>query len=63
MIAVVAAATNVAVANFTNTTGYQQPLKKFTPDAMVASGIVPQHLSTVIVAEELLLPNVSVTTA
>ena len=41
-----------ALANFTNTTGYQQPLKKFTPDAMVASGIVPQHLSTVIVAEE-----------
>jgi spermidine/putrescine transport system substrate-binding protein len=41
-----------ALANFTNTTGYQQPLKKFTPQAMVASGIVPQHLSTVIVAEE-----------
>jgi spermidine/putrescine transport system substrate-binding protein len=41
-----------ALDNFTNTTGYQQPLKKFTPDAMVASGIVPPRLSTVIVAEE-----------
>jgi spermidine/putrescine transport system substrate-binding protein len=41
-----------ALANFTNTTGYQQPLNKFTPDAMVSSGIVPEHLSTVIVAEE-----------
>ncbi len=41
-----------ALDNFTNTTGYQQPLKEFTPEEMVSSGIVPEHLSTVIVAEE-----------
>jgi spermidine/putrescine transport system substrate-binding protein len=43
--------TDNALANFTNMTGYQQPLKQFTPEAMVSSGIVPEHLSTVIVAE------------
>jgi spermidine/putrescine transport system substrate-binding protein len=43
--------TKNALANFTNTTGYQQPLKDFTPEAMVSSGVVPDHLSTVIVAE------------
>jgi spermidine/putrescine transport system substrate-binding protein len=41
-----------ALANFTNTTGYQQPLKKFTPESMTASGIVPPSQSTVIVKEE-----------
>jgi spermidine/putrescine-binding protein len=41
-----------ALNNFTNTTGYQSPIKQMTPDSMVQSGIVPQHLATVIVAEE-----------
>jgi len=41
-----------ALNNFTNTTGYQSPIKQMTPDSMVQSGIVPQHLDTVIVAEE-----------
>lgn len=40
-----------ALANFTNTTGYQSPLKAMTPESMTSSGIVPQHLSSVIVAE------------
>jgi len=41
-----------ALDNFTNTTGYQSPLKQMTPDSMVHSGIVPPKLSTVIVSEE-----------
>ncbi|MFL5735981.1 MAG: PotD/PotF family extracellular solute-binding protein [Actinomycetota bacterium] len=41
-----------ALDNFTNTTGFQSPIKQMTPDSMVQSGIVPEHLSTVIVAEE-----------
>jgi spermidine/putrescine transport system substrate-binding protein len=40
-----------SLANFTNTTGYQMPLKAMSPDAMVSSGIVPEHLASVIVAE------------
>ena len=40
-----------ALANFTNTTGYQMPLKAMTPQSMVSSGIVPDHLSSVIVSE------------
>jgi spermidine/putrescine transport system substrate-binding protein len=43
--------TDNALANFKGTTGYQQPLKDFSPDAMVGSGIVPEHLASVIVAE------------
>jgi spermidine/putrescine transport system substrate-binding protein len=41
-----------ALENFTNMTGYQQPVSAFTPQAMVNSGIVPKHLETVIVSEE-----------
>jgi spermidine/putrescine transport system substrate-binding protein len=41
-----------ALANFTNTTGYQMPLKSMSRDVMVSSGIVPDHLSSVIVTEE-----------
>lgn len=41
-----------AMENFTNMTGYQQPVHAFTPQSMVDSGIVPDHLSTVIVSEE-----------
>lgn len=40
-----------SLANFKNTTGYQMPIKAMSPDAMVSSGIVPEHLSSVIVAE------------
>jgi len=40
-----------SLANFQNTTGYQMPIKAMSPDAMVSSGIVPDHLSSVIVAE------------
>jgi spermidine/putrescine transport system substrate-binding protein len=43
--------TDNAMANFRDTTGYQMPLKTFSPEAMVSSGIVPEHLSSVIVAE------------
>ncbi len=41
-----------ALANFTNTTGYQMPLKSMSRDSMVSSGIVPEHLASVIVTEE-----------
>ena len=41
-----------ALANFTNMTGYQMPVSAFTPESMVSSGIVPKHLSTVIVSED-----------
>ena len=40
------------LANFTNTTGYQMPLKSMTQDSMVSSGIVPDHMKNVIVTEE-----------
>jgi spermidine/putrescine transport system substrate-binding protein len=33
-------------------TGYQPPLKKFTPDTLVAQGYIPKNLSTAIVREE-----------
>jgi spermidine/putrescine transport system substrate-binding protein len=41
-----------ALTNFKVTTGYQMAVKTMTPEAMVNSGIVPDHLSTVIVSEE-----------
>ena len=41
-----------AQANFVNMTGYQMPVKSMTPDSMTASGIVPAHLSSVIVSQE-----------
>jgi spermidine/putrescine transport system substrate-binding protein len=40
-----------AMTNFTNTTGYQMAMKAMTPESMTSSGIVPSHLSTVIVSE------------
>jgi spermidine/putrescine transport system substrate-binding protein len=43
--------TTNALANFTNTTGYQMPLTNFSPEAMTASGAVPSRLSAAIVAE------------
>jgi spermidine/putrescine transport system substrate-binding protein len=41
-----------ALTNFKVTTGYQMAIKSMTPAAMVSSGIVPPHLSTVIVAQD-----------
>jgi spermidine/putrescine transport system substrate-binding protein len=41
-----------ALNNFKITTGYQMAVKSMTPEAMVNSGIVPDHLSTVIVSQE-----------
>ncbi len=41
-----------ALENFTNMTGYQQPVHAFTPQSMVDSGLVPKHLEDVIVSEE-----------
>jgi spermidine/putrescine transport system substrate-binding protein len=41
-----------AMANFVNMTGYQTPVAGLAPQTMVSSGIVPKHLSAVIVAEE-----------
>jgi spermidine/putrescine transport system substrate-binding protein len=38
--------------NFTNTTGYQMPVKSMTRESMVSSGIVPAALETIIVTEE-----------
>jgi spermidine/putrescine transport system substrate-binding protein len=42
---------HVAGQNF-GFTGYQPPLKKFTPDTLVAQGYVPKNLATAIVKEE-----------
>jgi len=41
-----------SLANFTNTTGYQMAVKSMTPESMVQSGLVPDHLSTVIVSTD-----------
>jgi len=41
-----------SLANFTNTTGYQMPVNSMTPESMVSSGLVPEHLSTVIVSTD-----------
>jgi spermidine/putrescine transport system substrate-binding protein len=40
-----------AQTNFTDTTGYQMPLNAMTPESMTSSGVVPQHLASVIVSE------------
>lgn len=40
-----------ALTNFTSTTGYQMGVKSMTPESMVSSGVLPQRLSSVIVAE------------
>lgn len=42
---------HVAEQNF-GFTGYQPPLKKFTPDTLVADGYLPQNLSPAIVREQ-----------
>ena len=43
-------ATN-AMTNFTSWTGYQMPQKTMTRDALVATGVVPEHLANVYIEE------------
>jgi spermidine/putrescine transport system substrate-binding protein len=38
--------------NYTTYTGYQQPIKNITPESLVGSQVVPEHLATTIVREE-----------
>jgi spermidine/putrescine transport system substrate-binding protein len=38
--------------NYTTYTGYQQPIKDITPESLVGSQVVPEHLATTIVREE-----------
>jgi spermidine/putrescine transport system substrate-binding protein len=42
---------DIAKQNF-GYTGYQPPLKKFTPDSLVAQGYVPKNLASAVVREE-----------
>jgi hypothetical protein len=37
--------------NFTSWTGYQMPQKTMTRDALVATGLVPEHLANVYIIE------------
>jgi spermidine/putrescine transport system substrate-binding protein len=41
-----------AQTNYTTYTGYQQPIKGITPESLVGSRVVPDHLATTIVREE-----------
>jgi spermidine/putrescine transport system substrate-binding protein len=41
-----------ALTNYTTYTGYQQPMKGITPESLVGSEVVPEHLSTTVVTEE-----------
>jgi hypothetical protein len=38
--------------NFTTWTGYQMPQKTMTRDALVGTGLVPEHLANVYIVEE-----------
>lgn len=38
--------------NYTTYTGYQQPVKGITPESLVGSQVVPEHLATTVVREE-----------
>lgn len=44
--------TENARTNYTTYTGYQQPMKGITPESLVGSAVVPEHLSTTVVTEE-----------
>ena len=44
--------TQNATTNYTTYTGYQQPMKGITPESLVGSAVVPEHLSTTVVSEE-----------
>jgi len=41
-----------ALTNYTTYTGYQMPQKNVTPESLVGSGVVPDHLATTVVTEE-----------
>lgn len=41
-----------ALTNYTTYTGYQQPIKGITPESLVGSEVVPEHLATTVVREE-----------
>ena len=40
-----------AMTNFTTWTGYQMPQKTMTREALVATGLVPEHLANVYIQE------------
>jgi spermidine/putrescine transport system substrate-binding protein len=44
--------TDNARTNYTTYTGYQQPMKDITPESLVGSQVVPEHLATTVVTEE-----------
>ena len=44
--------TQNATTNYTTYTGYQQPMQGLTPEALVGSAVVPEHLATTVVREE-----------
>lgn len=44
--------TENATTNYTTYTGYQQPMKGITPESLVGSQVVPEHLATTVVTEE-----------
>ena len=44
--------TQNATTNYTTYTGYQQPMKGITPESLVGSAVVPEHLASTIVREE-----------
>lgn len=44
--------TQNATTNYTTYTGYQQPMKDITPESLVGSAVVPEHLASTIVREE-----------
>lgn len=44
--------TQNAQTNYTTYTGYQQPMKGITPESLVGSQVVPEHLATTVVSEE-----------
>src|SRR5207249_4043194 len=41
-----------AMTNYTTYTGYQMPIKSITPDELVGSQVVPEHLASTVVTEE-----------
>jgi len=44
--------TENATTNYTTYTGYQQPMKGITPESLVGSAVVPEHLASTVVREE-----------
>ncbi|HYF12385.1 MAG TPA: substrate-binding domain-containing protein [Actinomycetota bacterium] len=44
--------TENARTNYTTYTGYQQPMKEITPESLVGSAVVPEHLVSTVVTEE-----------